>query len=375
MNILITGGAGFIGRHLIDALDASDCITVIDNMSPQIHDDCLETIVFPENVNFINADIRDDLEDLRGKSFDVCYHLAAETGTAQSMFDTKKYYDVNIMGTINLLEKLQNLAHVKRFVLASSRSVYGEGDYSCSTHGIHTKVMRTIEHLSSGKFIPVCEYCNEELVLEAASSVTSVNPLSQYAATKYTQELLVENFCRQNDKNFSIFRFQNVYGSGQSLKNPYTGVLAAFANLSLSNMAISVYEDGYCSRDFVHVKDVVNVLSNHQFIENSNARITDLGSGTAVPLIDVANFVSSYFDCNIPPAITGQFRIGDIRSNFTEIPISDYLKFDPVDFFSEGLPDFLEFARKNFNPSYLESIQKAANETKNANILRGSIDV
>lgn len=372
MNILITGGAGFIGRHLISILCHKADITVIDSMSTQVHGDYSNYIDFPDNVKFIREDIRGELEQLRGEAFDICYHLAAETGTAQSMFDTKRYFDVNVMGTINLLETLHSISSVDRYVLASSRSVYGEGEYRCKKHGVHRKVIRKNGHLIAGKFVPECIHCGNEMELDGVSNTTSVSPLSQYAATKYTQETILENFCRQAEKKFCIFRFQNVYGAGQSLKNPYTGVLAAFANLSLSNKAISVYEDGQCARDFVHVSDIARVLANWSMLDEYSEKTVDLGSGYAIPLIEIANFVASYFQCSERPNITGQFRVGDIRSNFTNAPISKYLCHEPIDLFENGLPEFLEFARENFDQANIDLLNKASSESVSANILRGS---
>lgn len=372
MKILITGGAGFIGQYLVKKFGSCFDITVIDNLSEQIHSNQSNPFSKCENVKFINADIRGELNEIRGAKYDICYHLASETGTAQSMFDARNYYDVNVMGTINLLEKLDEHTPVDRIVLASSRSVYGEGDYLSPSHGVQVNIDRNDDDMSVGNFVPLCRHTRVKLKPIGVSDETSINPKSEYALTKFVQEKLVKNYCEQRGKNFNIFRFQNVYGSGQSLKNPYTGVLANFANLSLSDMVISVYEDGCCARDFVHVRDIVDVIANQSFLSQTDGRIIDLGSGKPIPLIEVAEFISAFFSCKKKPVITGQYRVGDIRTNFTKTPISEYLHRKPTNFFEVGLPEFLNFAQLNFDRSNLKLIEKATNEGVKANVLRKS---
>jgi dTDP-L-rhamnose 4-epimerase len=165
---------------------------------------------------------------------------------------------------------------------------------------------------------------------------------------------------------------QNVYGAGQSIKNPYTGVLATFANLCIAGEGLNVYEDGQCARDFVHVKDVAKVLSNFNFLTANTDDSIDLGSGKPVRLIDVANFISKFLKCSATPIISGNFRVGDIRSNFSEVPISTYLNQTETDFWNEGLPEFLEFAGENFEQKNLELIELAKKESISANVLRSN---
>ena len=369
MNILITGGAGFIGKRLIEHLGKQNSIFVIDNLSPQVHGLEAEISNIP-NVTFIRSDIRSDLvEDLKGKTIDILYHLAAETGTAQSMFELQAYYDVNVMGLVKQLDELKKYCDVKRIVLASSRSVYGEGDYICSEHGQQSSVSRSAADMKLGQFNPRCKLCNSIMEIMPSGVGSSVNPMSQYAITKLTQEMILSNFCHQHNIKFNIFRLQNVYGAGQSVKNPYTGVLATFANLCIADEVLNVYEDGLCSRDFVHVNDVAMVFSDHELLERNAGQTIDLGSGQATPLIEIAKYITSFFGCTNEPAVSGNFRIGDIRSNYTKIPISDYLPSAETDFWNKGLPEFLNFAKNNFDPTNLKLIQVAREKSIVSNVL------
>ena len=286
------------------------------------------------------------------------------------MFDVQAYYDVNVIGLVKQLEELKKFCDVDRIVLASSRSVYGEGDYSCSLHGHQTRISRNAIDMKNGEFIPRCKVCNSVMSLMGSSSDSTVNPMSQYAITKFTQELILNNFCYQHGIKFNIFRLQNVYGAGQSVKNPYTGVLATFANLCIADEVLNVYEDGLCSRDFVHVDDVTKVFADFNLLARTSGQTIDLGSGNAIPLIEVAKFTSRFFKCTKEPIISGNFRLGDIRSNFTQTPISTYLNGSPIDFWTEGLPEFLNFASENFDPISLSLIEVAKKESISSNVLQ-----
>ncbi len=374
MKILITGGAGFIGTEIVKQLfERKDCeITVLDLMTEQIHGkEWKKSYLYGEisdKCTFIKGDIRDlgcVKETVKGK--DVIIHLAAETGTGQSMYQINRYNDVNVMGMSNIFQAISlcgDSNSVKKIILASSRAVYGEGKYSCPKCGIVYPRSRSKERMVKGDFGFYCDNCGSKLTIVPTTEDSNINPSSLYAYTKYAQEMMTQTMCSAFKINYTIFRFQNVYGVGQSLKNPYTGILSVFSSLMLENKSINIFEDGRESRDFVNVKDVAQGVIQSIFTDESNGEIINLGSGINTSVIDVANMLRQYYNSQSVINITGDFRIGDIAHNKADITKAKHLLgYNPRISLEKGLEDFCLWVKNQEidNSRYEKSLSEMEN--------------
>jgi dTDP-L-rhamnose 4-epimerase len=236
--VLVLGGAGFIGQYLVRSLLKMGCsIRVLDNFNSQVHvNDYLPSDLI-SNIELLRGDVRNrELMRRALTEIEVVVHLAAETGTGQSMYDIERYFSVNIQGTATLLDVLQNdvcADSVHSIIVASSRSVYGEGAYSCVNHGLVFPDQRTREIMSYGQFDPLCPFCGCGISVLPTPELAPFNPMSMYGLTKQVQEQAVLLFARTRGVNGFGLRYQNVYGPGQSLKNPYTGILSIFSTVRL----------------------------------------------------------------------------------------------------------------------------------------------
>jgi dTDP-L-rhamnose 4-epimerase len=348
--VLITGGAGFIGTHLTRRLLREGCsVSVLDCFAPQVHGEHRELAPdVSRDVRLFRGDVRDpDLVLPALENQDVVVHLAAETGTGQSMYEVRKYQDVNIGGTANLLEALVNrkASRVRKVVVASSRAVYGEGQYGCTQHGTVYPKARAVDDLLAGDYEPRCPSCREECVPQPTSEEAPFCPLSFYGLTKQVQEQMVLMFGRTCSIPAYALRYQNVYGPGQSLSNPYTGILSIFFGLAKSESTIQVFEDGQESRDFVFVDDVVE--ATWHFIGESRdlSGSYNVGRGERTTVLQVAKDIVRFFDNDTPVEVTGAFREGDIRHNFADLArIHAATGFTPQFNFRQGLMQFLEWA-------------------------------
>jgi dTDP-L-rhamnose 4-epimerase len=350
MNVLITGGAGFIGTHLMRRLLREGCtVSVLDNFSSQVH----------AGAQDLAPDLRGHVELLRGdvqnreliiravKNQEVIVHLAAETGTGQSMYAISRYQDANIGGTATLFDVLVNhqTAHLKKIVVASSRAVYGEGKYYCERHGVVYPDARVVSDLKAGLYDPRCPFCGDLCTPTATNEDSPLNPLSFYGLTKQVQEQMVLMFARAMGLSACALRYQNVYGPGQSLNNPYTGILAIFSNLARSNAAIQIFEDGQESRDFVYVEDAVDATWRCVSSDANSVESMNVGTGQRTTVRQVAEEVVEFFGSKSKLTITGGFRQGDIRHNFADITkIQATTGFIPQFDFAKGLKLFLEWA-------------------------------
>ena len=372
--ILITGGAGFIGSEIVNKLyDTQEwSITVLDDLTEQIHGQISEESYLYNRIKdkcyFIKGDIR-NFEAVKNAVSDNEYiiHLAAETGTGQSMYQINRYNEVNIMGTSNLLQAISNLGNknkVKKIILSSSRSVYGEGKYNCPNCGIVYPNSRSREKMLNGDFNLYCPHCNQKLELVATTEDSKIKPASLYAYTKFAQENMLQTMCPVMKIDYTIFRFQNVYGAGQSLKNPYTGILSIFSSLLLENKPINIFEDGLESRDFIHVKDIANAVIASIESESSNGEIINLGSGINTTVIEIAETLKKAYNSSSQLNITGDFRLGDIAHNKAEIhKARKLLDFEPQINLKDGLSDFCDWVKKQTTDcSYYEkSLVEMAN--------------
>lgn len=369
-NILITGGAGFIGTHLTSVLQENGHhVTILDCLSKQIHGD--SEYKPPKGVNFIYGDVR-NAEIVRRaiKGIDVVYHLAAETGTGQSMYEIGRYVDVNEMGTAVLLEELARSSKDDvQFVLASSRSIYGEGAYSSKNGEIFQPNSRTYDQLNEGIWDFLDNDGNVVAPIPTPSNLQP-KPGSIYAATKYSQEMLVTVACASKALPCTILRFQNVYGEGQSLRNPYTGIISIFYNRMRQNLPINIFEDGKESRDFVHVCDVVDALKNCLDRDNlSRPLIANIGSGVPTTVSELANTLSEVSGFVVPIEISGDFRVGDIRHCFADLSCAKRgLDFYPKISLKHGLTRFAKWAA--IQPEYSDKSEAALDELAKQGLAR-----
>ena len=365
--VLITGGAGFIGQRLARALLIQGTkVRILDNFSPQVHATELLPDDLAMDVELIKADVRDRVA-LKKALFgvDTVVHLAAETGTGQSMYEIDRYFSVNVQGTAVLLDLLQSDEcgkSIQSMVVASSRAVYGEGAYRCADHGMVFPEQRTRERMCNGAFEPVCPLCASALFLLPTPELSPFMPMSMYGLTKQVQEQAVLLFARTRGINGFGLRYQNVYGPGQSLKNPYTGILAVFSNLARQDQGIEIYEDGLESRDFVYIDDVVEATIRSICYPGQFVGALNVGSGQATNVITVANEIKAYFDSRSTIQLTGAFRLGDIRHNIADVSkIEQVLGFLPRVPFKQGLANFLGWAAEQpleDKAAYLRSVSE-----------------
>ncbi len=353
MKVLITGGAGFIGSRTAAALVArGHAVTVLDNFLPQVHGDTPDASPtwqsIRDHVETVHGDVRDGalLARLVPKH-DAIVHLAAETGTGQSMYEIARYCDVNVQGTAALLEAIGGARGVvSRLVVASSRSIYGEGCYLCSVHGRVYPAGRDITRLQRGEFDPVCPICGEGIVAAPTPEDAKLATASIYAATKLAQESLVLAFATANGIAAFALRYQNVYGDGQSLLNPYTGILSIFSREMLAGNPIEIFEDGYESRDFVHVDDIAAINVRAVESDRPGCAVMNVGSGKAVSVRAVVDELAQY-DYHGEVTVSGRFRAGDIRHNFADLTrLRDLFGVTPTISFASGIARFADWVRE-----------------------------
>jgi dTDP-L-rhamnose 4-epimerase len=374
MKVLITGGAGFIGQRLAQKLlNQGAEVRILDNFNEQIHGFSELPEVLKNHVELVKADIRDRTAIKQALlDSEKVVHFAAETGTGQSMYEIERYFSVNVQGTATLLDVLQNDeagSKINNIVVASSRAIYGEGAYHCHQHGIVYPNQRSYENLSQGQFDPVCPVCQEVVDLVATTEAAPFKPMSVYGLTKQVQEQALLMFAHTRGINGFGLRYQNVYGPGQSLKNPYTGILAVFSNLARQNQTIEIYEDGKESRDFVYIDDIVDATIRSLNFTGKFTGALNVGSGQPTSVLDVAMNIKTYFKSESQIKISGAFRVGDIRHNIADLKlIDDILDFKPKTDFNFGLTQFLDWAL--FQPEQdKNAYTRSANELKSKGLM------
>lgn len=355
MKVLITGGAGFIGSNIaLKLLKNGYSVTVLDTLSEQIHGANPESTSplyqkIKDKVDFIKGDVN-NREDLKKALVDVDYviHLAAETGTGQSMYEIKKYVDTNIGGTALLLDILTNTEHhVKRVVVAESRAVYGEGKYHCPICGDVYPYERTDENLAKGDFECKCPKCGGEVDLIATTEDSAIHPSSVYGISKQVQGQLVHLVCKSIGVESVSFRYQNVYGPGQSLTNPYTGILSIFSTRIKNGNGINIFEDGKETRDFVYIEDAVDATILGMEVPDANGHVFNVGTGIATDVLTVAKTLCDKYGINVPITVSGNYRLGDIRHNFADITAArQILGFKPKWNFSDGIEQFTNWVNQ-----------------------------
>jgi dTDP-L-rhamnose 4-epimerase len=377
MLTVITGGAGFIGTALARRMLAEGhSVRILDNFSPQIHARRSLPDDLDGHVDLVIGDVR-DRELLRETlaNADNIVHLAAETGTGQSMYEVERYFSVNVGGTALLIDILQNdspTSKLKNLVVASSRAIYGEGAYLCPEHELVYPQPRTQKLLAQGLFEPVCPICSASCTLAPTPETALCVPMSHYALTKQVQEQAVLLYARTANINGFALRYQNVYGPGQSLQNPYTGILAVFSNLARQNAGIEIYEDGLESRDFVFIDDVIEATALSVNFDRNYIGAINVGTGVGVTVAYVAEQIRRFFNSESSITVTGAFRIGDIRHNIAAPDIANsILGFRAQTNFDEGLIQFLRWAETQ-EPQDKTSYERSVNELKGHGLLRQS---
>lgn len=343
--VLITGGAGFIGSHLTDELIANGHgVTVLDLLHPQVHGEA-QTIpdYLNPDVTLIKADVRDK-NALQSALVDktIVYHFASYTGVGQSMYQISEYMDVNVQGTAVLMELLsQQKQKIKRLILSSSRAVYGEGAYLCKQCGIVHPSARPLEQLRDARWEVECPQCGQEVTAIPTPESTTPDPHSIYAISKQNQEQVCLLLGETYDIPVVVLRYFNVYGPRQSLSNPYTGVISTFITRLINGRNLNIYEDGLESRDFVHVKDIVQACILAMQKEEAIGQIINVGTGDALTLFQIAQIITDKFD-GPSPVITGQSRAGDIRHCYADLTQAQkLLGFSPKIKFSDGVDDLI----------------------------------
>lgn len=369
-NILITGGAGFIGSNLaLKLISKGYQVTVLDNLSKQIHGEKPEYtsplfLSIKGKVNFINGtvtNIDDWKKALEGQ--DAIVHFAAETGTGQSMYEVQKYVDVNVNGTSIMLDLLVNGKYqVKKIIVASSRSIYGEGKYISKELGAVFPNHRSSEDMDQKDFEP--NYPDSSpLTLVATDENSKIHPSSIYGITKQNQEQMVLTVCATLGIAGVAFRYQNVYGPGQSLKNPYTGILSIFSTQIKNGNGINIFEDGKESRDFIFIDDVVDATILGLEHSEANNQVFNVGTGIATNVIAVAELLSKNYGTKVPIKISGNYRLGDIRHNYADLTkIKSLLGFEPKVSFEQGLKKFTDWV--NTQEIQEDKYQKSIDEMK-----------
>ena len=373
--ILITGGAGFIGSHLVDILfKEKECeIIVFDSLEEQVHGKRKDPPHYlNEKAEFVHGSVNDynKLEELIKRS-DIIFHLAAKVGVGQSMYQVKDYIESNILGTANLLDILANSEHdIKKLIIASSNTIYGEGKYRCKNCGIVFPKLRTINQLKTKDWELNCPKCSKKVEPVLSDESTPFNPSSIYGFSKQAQEQSSKLIGDTYGINTSILRFFLVYGSRQALSNPYTGVCTIFAMRLLNGKPPIIFEDGYQSRDFVNVKDICQALILAMEKNAANGEIFNVGTGIPITIKEVAEILSEKLNPDLKPINNHQYRVGDIRHCIADISkIKAKLGYKPTIQFKEGVDEVLNWIQKSAN-IFQDKSTKAINILKEKGLLK-----
>jgi dTDP-L-rhamnose 4-epimerase len=347
--ILVTGGAGFVGSHLVDALvERGHRVRVLDALVPQVHA-ALRPAHLNAEAEFLQADIGDPAaleQALEG--VDVVYHHAAEVGVGQSMYEIRRYVQANSLGTATLLEALiERRGRIRKLVVASSMSAYGEGAYSCRNCGPAYPQLRPASQLLQRRWEVECPRCASAMERVPTSEEKPLFPTSVYAITKQDQEQLCLSIGRAYNIPTVALRYFNIYGTRQALSNPYTGVCAIFCSRLLNDQPPIVFEDGEQTRDFVHVSDIVQ--ANLLALQTDRADYCAVNVGTGVPtsVRRIAEMIARGLGKQIAPEIDGKYREGDIRHCVADISRArTLLGFQPKVTIEQGLPELLGWVRQ-----------------------------
>jgi len=345
--VLITGGAGFIGSFLTDALIAKgDVVRVFDNLEDQVHHGEIPAYL-NAGAEFVRGDVRDsDALSAALQDIDVVIHMAAAVGVAQSQYEIKHYADVNVGGTANLLDCIVNQKlPIRKILMPTSMTSYGEGAYLCPEHGRVRPGLRKEEDLARKDWQVHCPHCNAIVEPCAITEADERQSATMYSLTKNMQEDMLLNIAKIYRIPATAFRLFNVYGPRQSLSNPYTGVMAIFASRIKNNNPPTIFEDGLQSRDFISVHDVVKAFLIALETDKGDYEMFNIGSSTAMPIRDIGVAVAQSLGSSIKPVITGEGRKNDIRHCFADtMKIREQVGWEPTMSFADGLRELVEWA-------------------------------
>ncbi|TAM70046.1 MAG: NAD-dependent epimerase/dehydratase family protein [Microbacteriaceae bacterium] len=353
--VLLTGGLGFIGTKVIERIHPSEAILVVDNLHPQVHQDRRSIAGLPARISFVEGDVADErvMHEAVAFSPDVVVHLAAETGTGQSLLESRRHAHVNVTGTATLLDALSASGKLPdRLIVSSSRAVYGEGRWSLRGQPERSAqaIPRDYSRLAAGLWLPEGPNGEElEAPVPSRASCSEARPSNVYAATKLAQENLAAAWCLGLGVPLTVLRLQNVYGEGQAIDNPYTGVLTLMARQALAGEQINVYEGGGIVRDFVNVTDAADAI--FLAIQDTTTRdvCVDIGSGKASSLLDVAKLLSKLTGAPTP-RVSNDFRAGDVRAAYADLrDAKDQLGYVPRADLGHGLAQLLSWVEKEMS--------------------------
>lgn len=354
MKVLVTGGAGFIGSHVVDTLlQQGHEVRVLDKLVEQVHGGKVHgdraPQYLPDDVEFIAGSMND--RDTVAKALitvEQVVHLAAEVGVGQSMYEISRYVHANTCGTGVLLDIIANDKNsVSKIVVASSMSIYGEGSYSCAEHHLVAPRLRTEVQLRDHDWEVRCPTCNRELSPVPTSESKALHPSSVYAISKLDEELLCLAVGAAYGIGVTALRYFNAYGARQALSNPYTGVAAIFSSRLLNGQPPLVNEDGKQMRDFIHVSDVARATVDALTAPKADGRAINIGVGDPISILEVATTLTEALGLDIEPEITGNYRSGDIRHCWADPTLAhELLNFTPKYRFREqGVKELIEWVR------------------------------
>lgn len=360
--VLVTGGAGFIGSHLVTALlDQGHQVRVLDALIPQVHGD--RAVRIPGLAEFIHGDVRDaEAVDQALIDVDIVFHQAAEVGVGQSMYDIHRYVDANSRGVAVLLEAIvKRREQIKKLVVASSMSIYGEGAYVCSRSGVMTEAQaRPAAQLEARDWELRCPDCSEALIPAATPETKRLEPSSVYAVTKQDHEQLCLVVGRAYNIPTVALRYFNVYGPGQALSNPYTGALAIFSSRLLNRQSPLIFEDGLQSRDFVNVADIVRANLLAMTSDAANYHAINIGTGRATTILETARMLAQGLGVDAEPTVVGKFREGDIRHCVADIARArTLLEYEPSVTLEAGIEELLAWVK---GQQAVDGVERATEE-------------
>jgi dTDP-L-rhamnose 4-epimerase len=349
MNVLVTGGAGFIGSHVVDRLiERGDRVTVLDNLDPQVHgQDASVPAYLPSEVHFVHGDVRDAGAVSRAlDGVEAVVHLAAAVGVGQSMYAPHYYTSVNVDGQGVLMEAMAaEPARWRRFVVASSMSIYGEGAYACAHHGPVAPAPREEPRLRAGEWEAQCPTCGADVTPVLTNEDKPLQYTSIYAITKKTQEELALCFGAAYNVPTLALRFFNVFGSRQALSNPYTGAAAIFLARLKNGNAPLVFEDGRQTRDFIHVGDVATAVVSSLDADAGVSGAFNVCTGRPVQIGEIAAMLAERLGVAIRPDTVGRYRVGDIRHCVGDpARAREALGYNARTSFAEGLDELIAWA-------------------------------
>jgi len=346
--VLVLGGAGFIGSHLVDALDErGHRVVVYDVLEPQVHGpDGQWPSYLHRGAERVLADVRDGETLARWLAqVDVVFYMAAAVGVGQSMYEIRRYTDVNVMGAATLAQLLAERKHsVRKVVVASSMSLYGEGAYRCIACGVVYPSLRPEQQVQAREWEMRCPQCGIQAVPIATSEAKPLHPTSIYAINKRDHEEMLLCIGRAYGIPTVALRYFNVYGPRQALSNPYTGVVAIFSARLMNGSPPVVFEDGLQSRDFVHVSDIAQANLRAMDHDAADYEVLNVGTGRPTTVLQIASTLAKLLDVDIEPEITGKFRAGDIRHCYADIgKIQALLGYQPKVSLDSGMSGLVEW--------------------------------